>query len=174
MTIWHEEKKKKEKKVPISQSLNQTQEAEDRIEVMETTEEVRATEVMTTKMQTEKVPRDKEIRIEEELKDKETSEVASREIIKDIPTETLKVSKDRVRLKSRQETDLSILILKTGIHPAGKIINQEIKEMISLTRIKIRMRNLLHKDREDLKRVLKGILSLQWTVLLLKRPLLQG
>ena len=174
MTIWHEEKKKKEKKVPISQSLNQTQEAEDRIEVMEITEEVRATEVMTTKMQTEKVPRDKEIRIEEELKDKETSEVDSREIIRDIPTETLKVSKDRVRLKSRQETDLSILILKIGIHPAGKIINQEIKEMISLTRIKIRMRNLLHKDRVALKRVLKGILSLQWTVLLLKRPLLQG
>ena len=174
MTIWHEEKKRKEKKVPISQRLSQTQETEDRIEVMETTEEVRATEVMTTEIQTEKVPRDKEIRIEEELKVRETSEIVSREIIPDIPTETLKVSKDRVRLKSRQETDLLILILKTGIHPAGKIINQEIKEMISLIRIKIRMKSLFHKDREALKRVLKGIPLLQWTALLLKRPLLQG
>ena len=174
MMIWHEEKKRKEKKVPISQRLSQTQETEDRIEDRETTEEVRATEVMTTEIQTEKVPRDKEIRIEEELKVRETSEIASREIIPDIPTETLKVSKDRVRLKSRQETDLLILILKTGIHPADKIINQEIKEMISLIRIKIRMKSLFHKDREALKRVLKGIPLLQWTALLLKRPLLQG
>ena len=175
--ILHEEKMKKEKKVPIIQRLNPTQETEGRTEVMEIIKEVRVTETMTIKIMTEEARTDKEIMTEEVRTDKETSATVSRAITQGMQTETLKgnkVNKDRVCRKDRTRTDLLILTSGIKIPRVVRISSPEIQEMISLIRIRIRMKNLLHKDREDLKRVLKKILFPQWTVHLLKRPALQG